>query len=138
MAILSFRNDKTAEELVEKIARAIIEKERLEQLKERIETVLEKLSEQERALIAVRYFGESRKNKNALSTGKAWSESTYFRHQSRLFRKVSAMLKGAGLTAERFEQDYAQIDIFEKVRKFVAEGKDCQLGGREKKWLKGE
>ena len=137
MAILSYRGIETAEETVERIARTILEKRRLEQLKETVEKVLDELSELERTLLSIRYFGGTRKKKNAPPELLAWSESKYFRKQARLFSKVSAMMKRDGLTEERFEEEYAQIDIFERVYKFVAEGKDCKIGGREKKWLKG-
>lgn len=134
MAILSYRGNKSAEELVEKIVETILEKEKLERLKAVVETVLGKLSEEERALIAIRYFGGARKMKNALPVD-GWSESKYFRKQARLFNKVCAIVKGTGLTEDVFEREYASIDIFERVCKFVADGK---IGASEKKWLKGD
>lgn len=137
MAILSYRGVRTAEKTVERIAEAILEKQRLEWLKETVERVLDRLDEQERALLSIRYFGASKKMKNALSDTAEWSESKYFRRQARLFRKVCAMVKREGLTEELFEEEYSKMEVFERVYKFIAEGNDGRIGGREKKWLKG-
>ena len=57
-ALLSYRSYKSAEEVAEAIVKEILEKEDLSWLKARIELALQGLTEEERALIAARFFGK--------------------------------------------------------------------------------
>ena len=59
-ALLSYDSKTNAESLIEYIAEEIICKERLECLKSIVEEFFEKISDTDRALIAIRYFGKSR------------------------------------------------------------------------------
>ena len=128
-ALLSYDTRENAERLIEYIAEEIICKERLEWLKSVVSEVLSKLSEMEKALIAIRYFGKSKKRclvgvkwrdkkgEEAQSQKTSWSERTYFRQQQRLLIKVSAMLKAAGLSEERYQAWFAEMEMFKRVER---------------------
>lgn len=140
-ALLSYKSAKPTEELVEYIAKEIICKQRLEWLTKFLEGVMDKLDETEKTLLHIRYFSASRNRKNygaqkenaeIFSGIAAWSDSTYFRRQSRLAEKFETMLKSAGLSEEIFEKDFAFIDIFQCVRRFLAQGGDNRLRQKER------
>ena len=147
-ALLSYRSAAPTWHLAETIAEQIVEKQRLEWLKERVERVFARLDERERTLLAVRYFrGGGRADgltikKTSDGTDEkvraeiaAWSERKYFRQQSRLADKVGAMLCGMGITKETFEREYAPLDTFRKIYKYVQAGKDGVTLGREREAL---
>ncbi len=143
-ALLSYRNQEQTEALAEYLAEEILRKESLERLKGIVEDILERLSDVERTLIAIRYFGKKRKIKKA-PTGIAVkkespknlfrSERNYFRKQQRLSEKVGAMLRCAGITKEVYLKEFAPIDLFSKIQRFVAEGRDGKISEEEKRWL---
>ena len=117
-ALLSYNNSVSAENLAIYLAEEIIRKNKLLWLKNLMEKEFAKLTDEERELLAVRYFGKRRAEvKEALET--AESERQYFRRQNRVSEKVAAMLQCAGLTKEVYERDFAKIDIFERVQKLV-------------------
>ena len=133
-ALLSYRSDKTAEELAFYIAKEILVKNRLVWLKRLIAGVLDKLSEVERALLAIRYFGKKRKKKTALDklsskTQTLSSDSKYFRMQNRLGEKVGAMLKNAGFSNEIFQRDFATLETFARILRFLEEKKSAKIEG---------
>lgn len=144
-AALSVRTDKSAFELAVDLAKEICEKRDLEWLKACVETALDMLTGVEKTLIATRYFGKRRKRKKPFtyeSEGSkaeiaAWSERKYFRFQSRLSEKVGAILNRLGLTEEVFEKKFAKNDIFEKIYRFVCEGKDQKIAQKAQRWLRG-
>lgn len=144
-ALLSYRNDKTAEELIFYIAQEIVRKERLVWLKETISKILKTLSGGERVLLAIRYFGKERKFKSAVQkkdewlSGERrytdWSESKYFRMQNRVAEKVGAALVREGFTKETFENDFAETEVFKEVCRFLERGGDKDVSSRERGWL---
>lgn len=144
-AVLSSRTDKSAFELAVEIAKEICEKQDLEWLKACVEKALEMLTDVERTLIGVRYFGNRRKIKKFpfQNGGQAqleiatWSERKYFRFQNRLSEKISVLLNRLGLTEETFESRFAKTDIFNKIYRFVCEGKDRKLAQRAQRWICG-
>lgn len=144
-AALSVRTDKSAFALAVELAKEVCEKQDLEWLKECVEKALDSLTDVEKTLIAARYFGKRRKIKKPLTSASelpkteiaAWSERKYFRFQGRLSEKVSVILNRLGLTEEVFESKFAKTDIFEKIYRFVCEGKDQKIAQREQRWLKG-
>ena len=144
-AILSSRTDKSAFELAVALAKEICEKQDLEWLKDCVEKALEKLTDVERELIAVRYFGKGRKLKKislkdsgqAQSEIASWSERKYFRFQNRLAEKISSLLVRLGLTEEVFESRFAGTDIFQKLYRFVCDGKDQKIAQRAWRWICG-
>lgn len=139
-ALLSYRSDALAEELAEYIAEEIVCKRKLEWLKNAVEGVVNRLDAVEKTLIFIRYFGKERKIKRAETNlekrAGSWSESMYFRKQNRLGEKVGAMLRTYGLTKEVFESEFASLEIFRKINKFVEAGKDRKISENEKRWVR--
>lgn len=134
-AVLSYKSNLSTENLAEYIVGEILEKERLTWLKRVVSGVLDKLSDLERAMVGVRYFGHKRKEKLPAGTAfGTWSERTYFREQERLGIKLGGMLTAAGLTAEVFEKWFAPTQLFETVHKYAKKRTDS-VSVREKKWL---
>ncbi len=143
-ALLSYRSKKSAEELVEYLAKEIICKQRLEWLKGFLDRVLDKLDETERALVKVRYFspcksrktgGERTETSAVFSKIAAWSDSTYYRRQTKLSEKIEKTLADEGLTEEIFQRDFAFIDILAAVARFVQRGGDGAFGKRERNYV---
>ena len=144
-AALSVRTDKSAFELAVELAGEVCEKRDLEWLKGCVEAALDMLTDVEKTLIAARYFGKRCKSKKSLPTKgelpkteiAAWSERKYFRFQNRLSEKVCAILNRLGVTEEVFEKKFAKTDIFERIYRFVCEGKDQKIAQRAQRWLRG-
>ena len=108
-AILSYRSDALAEKLVEYIAEEIINKRKLEWLKDAVEAVLERLDTMEKTLVAIRYFQKERAIKRkplSVENAPSWSASTYFRKLNSLGEMVGAMLREYGVSKEVFEADF--------------------------------
>lgn len=122
-ALLSYGNGKSAEETAIEIAFEILSQRNFRWLKERLQAVLARLSEEERTLVEIRYFGKKKARFSEVciekSTGKPWSERKYFRRQDRLSKKLEAIVKGVGLTEEVFERDFACTELVQAVAKFV-------------------
>ena len=131
-AVLSYKHSTDAESLAEYLAGEILDMRRLEWLKGRIEFILDRLSEEERTLLSIRYFGKGKKMKGLLEENKKWSERNYFRRQNRLSAKVEAMLRFCGVTEELFFNEFARIDIFKKIYSFVEEGRDKKISESER------
>ncbi len=143
-AVLSYKSELSAEALVEYLAGEIVYKRKLEWLLSEIEGVLQKLSLEERTLLAVRYFGLGKRKKPLSKAVKempvrtgypAWSESRYFRVQRRLYKKVEAMLCVAGVTEEVFDRDFARVDIFQGINRFVNGEREGAISERERTFL---
>lgn len=141
-AILSYKSDKPAEVLMEYIAGEIEEKRKLEWLKDCIQRALEKLSNVEQLLVAVKYFGKNHPKKQPLAQWHenekyfVWSERKYFRMQNRIIGKISGLLRIEGLTEELFKKEYETMDIFHKIHNYIQSGKDKGISSREKRWLR--
>ena len=129
-ALLSYKSQKTTEELAEYLAKEIICKQRLEWLKRLLDGILDKLDTTERALLHLRYFSPCKNRKQGIERGDAsvfstirsWSDSTYFRRQNKLAIKMESMLESVGFSEEIYEKDFAFIDVFQAVSRFL-EGK---------------
>lgn len=142
-ALLSYRTDKNAEEIIEYIAGEIIEKRKLEWLKNCVEETLKKLNDVERTLLAIRYFGKERRIKKPVKKEgarnaweiSAWSERKYFRRQKRLGDKVGTLFSACGLQEDVFENEYAQMEVFQKIYPFVCAGRDWRITRRERRWM---
>ena len=143
-AALSVRTDKSAFELAVELAGEVCEKRDLEWLKGCVESALDMLTDVEKTLITIRYFGKRRKIKKSLlaiderpkTEIAAWSERKYFRFQSRLSEKVGAIMNRLGVTEEVFEKKFAKTDIFEKIYRFVCEGKDQKIAQKAWRWVR--
>ena len=122
-ALLSYDGRWTAEQTAEYLAGEILNMRRLEWLKEKIESTLGKLTDVERALTDMRYFGKGRRLKSFLqkeknpSNERAWTKRSYFRCQERLGEKLSSLLVLEGLTEEVYERELAPIDVIQKIEK---------------------
>lgn len=142
-ALLSYDGRWTAEKTAEYIAGEILEMRRLEWLKAMVMEVLAKLTEEEKALVALRYFGKTKgvkaflkESENTKRTG-AWTQRSYFRRQARLGDKIGSAFALAGLTEEVFLRDYANIDIFKRIAQAVEKGQNENISARERRFLVG-
>ncbi len=138
-AILSYQSRFSAEALTEYLAEEILKMRRLEWLKGKIEEVLDGLSDVERELVALRYFGKRKKTLSTASCnplkGKAWTERTYFRRQAKLGDKLHSLLTLAGVTEEVYQREFASMDIFSKIQQYVEKGKDKKISADERRWF---
>lgn len=140
MAVLSYKSEKSAESLIEKIADEILVKDKLIRLKEMIESVLKELTDVERTLLGIRYFGMERKIKRNQDLGNTngfqpWNESRYFRMQTRLIKKVAEKLTLKGLSKAEFEKQYEHLELFEKIFRYISRRGESEISTREKRWL---
>ena len=94
---------------------------RLEWLKATVRKTLSGLSDVEKTLVAIRYFGKRkgvkallRDEKNPLKES-GWTERSYFRRQAKLGEKLTEAFALAGLTEEVFEREFADMQLFKKV-----------------------
>lgn len=134
-AILSYKSRLSTEALAEEIAREILEQRKLLYLKEKADEVIAKLTEIDKLLLQIRYFGQKRKlplleEKLCSSEGEKWSERKYFRRQERLGGKLGGLFSFVGLTKELFEKEYSLLDIFKPAKCFLKEGREetCKQG----------
>lgn len=122
-ALLSYDGRWTAEQTAEYLAAEILNMRRLEWLKARIENALGKLTDVERTVTEIRYFGKGRKLKGFLQKQKnplskrAFTERSYFRYQERLGDKISSLLALEGVTEEVYRRELAPIDVIQKIAK---------------------
>jgi hypothetical protein len=133
-ALLSFNGRTTALALAEYLAQELIHQQNLCWLKGIVKGILDKLTEEERVLLSIRYFGGGEKLRNfALSK---WNERTYFRRQASLEKKIAEQLIVAGLTEKVYASDFQSLDIFRKIHAFVEAGKDKKISARERRFWK--
>lgn len=127
-AMLSCEGRWSTEKTAEYIAGEILEMRRLEWLKGKVGDILAKLSEEEKTLVAIRYFGKKKRLK-ALFEGSVtpsrhcWTRRSYFRRQTRLGEKLGEALAVAGVTEEVFLREFSNIDIFKKVEALLEKRK---------------
>jgi len=126
-AVLSYYTPNGTERLAEYLAEEILRKNCLLWLRDVIEKTLAKLSDLERLLIEMRYFG---KRRNAVLTyrgkdgvEKPWSERKYFRYQQRLGEKIGGMLTIAGLSKAWFENNLLGVELIGKIYRYLEAGK---------------
>ena len=142
-AVLSYDSNLTTEKLAEYLAGEIIEKNRLEWLKTTVETVIGKLTDEERTLVDIRYFGKTNKLRDFLNGqaekrkdgGKGCSQRMYFRRQSRLADKLGAMLFYAGVTQKVYDESLKNLGVFRKIHRFVEEGRDRKISADDRRFL---
>ncbi len=130
-ALLSY--EKSAERVATCLAGEILEMRRLEWLKAKIGEVLQGLTEVERTLVAIRYFGKSKQMKALMQ--KPWTERTYFRKQQRLGEKLGGLLVLNGVTEECFMRELLPIEMLQKIYRGVEEGRDRKISCHERQWL---
>lgn len=131
-ALLSYGGKRTAFEVAEYLAEELIHQQNLSWLKQTVKGILDKLSDEERELLSIRYFGHTDKMRNfALCK---WNERTYFRRQARLSKKMGELLRVAGITREIYLRDFKDLDIFRKIHEFVEQGKDQKISACERRF----
>ena len=123
-AILSYNNRKSAESLAEEIAEELITQNKLLWLKEKVEQVVEKLTEREKKLVELKYWGRRLKKEEkekifSDGNGKIWSERKYFRAQDKLAKKLLSLFVFSGVSEELFEKEYSKMDIFKRAKRLV-------------------
>ena len=141
-AVLSYRMSRSVESEVEYLVQEIADKRNLAWLKTCVESVLAQLSDEEKTLIAVRYFGKERTIKKATvakavgQNGRrgAMSESTYFRKQNRLLNKVGELLGAVGVDEKTFEALFARLPLFQKVAALQVR-RESKLSKNERQWF---
>lgn len=142
MAVLSYRSNKSGERLIEAIADEIVTKDKLLRLREKTDAALRTLSAAERTLIAIRYFGLEKKMKSLGREKRGgyqpWSESRYFRMQARLVKRVGEQLALQGVTASAFNEEYADMELFERIFAYMSRREENLMSVREKRWLRME
>lgn len=157
-ALLSYESSWDTEKLTEYLAEEILRKERLEWLCGVVKETLDELCDLEKDLVAIRYFGKRKRLRAIVSVSKEeikgktngkskgcnecigegigiekkLSQRDYFRRQHRLAEKLNAIFKEKGLTKEVYLKEFAPLDVFEKVHRFVEEGKDKNLSLEER------
>lgn len=145
-ALLSYRSQKTAEEVAISIAQDILEKQKLLWLKEKVESALQSLTDAEKTLVAIRYFQKERKMKKPVAKSTAckekeqtcqkekWSERKYFRVQNRLCEKLKAEFIRLGVNKAVFEKQFAYMDLFAKISAYLQKRAE-KMSNKEKDWL---
>lgn len=139
-ALLSYKSQKPAEELVEYLAKEIIYKQRLEWLKGFLEGIMDKLDDTEKALLRLRYFSPCKNRKKEIQKENAevytaiatWTDSSYFRRQNKLAKKIGNMIENAGFSEEIYQKDFAFIDILQCVARFLDRGGEGKLQEKER------
>lgn len=136
-ALLSYDGSWTAEQTAEYLAGEILNMRRLEWLKKTLEEVLQKLTDVERTLTEIRYFGKGRMLKGFLQkqknpfTKRAWTERSYFRYQERLGDKIASLLVLEGITEEVYERELASIDVLQKIEQMMKRRGRYELKARQ-------
>lgn len=131
-AILSCDGKVRTEKLIEYLTEEIARKEKIEELKEAMDEVLEKLSDKERLLLELRYFRRKRKLEEGtkkIDLSKWGSERNYFRLQKKLADKLGALMKARGLTEEKYFSDYAGFKWIASVYRYVEAHKKGSSAG---------
>ncbi len=155
-ALTSYDYRRSTEKIAEYIATQVLLKGLFKQLRECAERALNGLTEEENLLLNLRYFGkidqlkkgvrricatyvgQERREKilSFLGLKKVWSERTYFRKQKALFEKICRKFQAIGLTKEKFEEEYGEIELFNGVKKFLESEKENALNSREIAFVK--
>lgn len=106
---LSFYSNKPCEIYADKIAELISDKRYLKLLKEKVDKILERLTEEERILIGYKYF------KNRPIEGFDYKSRRYFRQQIRVLNKFTEMLSYIKLTEDAFTKYYSKIPYIKSI-----------------------
>ncbi|MBQ8659098.1 MAG: hypothetical protein IJ506_08170 [Clostridia bacterium] len=145
-AYFSYTGSTATDKLCEYIAGQILELRTLERLKAIVDGIWQKLTETERFLAELKYFGKSKKTtaEAIAERGKEFlkkkfeglkSERNYFRRQERLLKKIGAFLRGAGITEEVFLSEFACIAVLRLAYRFVKAGKEKRVNKKEKQFI---
>ena len=94
------------ETFTEKLLSMIAEKQKLIDLKCKLDVLFSRLTDEEKALILFKYTGKVPENKFCFSL------RTYFRKQKRLQKKIETFLSYLNITEDVFEREYKNIRYF--------------------------
>ena len=139
-AVLSYRYLGDPSALAEYIAGEILKKQRLAWLKNQLDCLFSKLSEEEYLLLSIRFFGKISRAKaenekldrfeldgaKDLIEKYRWSERSYYRKQARVLKKMIAEINRIGITKEVFEKEFLEFEFLRAVYRF--------LGAKRKKF----
>ena len=103
--------DKFSEKLLSLYAR----REKIIVLKNKLDVLFSRLSDEEKAMLNFKFAGILPKTKFTFST------RTYFRRQIKLMKKIEEYLGFLNLTEETFKKDYADIWFFKSLGQSVKE-----------------
>ena len=116
-ALLSYNGRQTAERLAEYLAQEILRARNLVWLRTSLERVFARLTEEERALLALRYF----RRKGAMKAycertqQKPWTDGKLARRQARLSKKLEAMLEFEGVNKDVYDALFSNLSLFQKI-----------------------
>ena len=133
--VLSYRSKVSTEKLLEEIAELIITQRKLFWLKEKIDEAVLGLTETEKSLVKIRYFGDKKEAKRwrEEQTEKGCcSERKYFRMQERVGKKLGALLRFAGVSEKLFFEEYDGIDIFKRTKAILKKKEEKESLPKEK------
>lgn len=121
-ALLSYNGRQTVERLAEYLAQEIIQARNLVWLRTSLERVFARLTEEERALTALRYFRRKGAMKRFLEAkGQAlWTDGKMARRQAKLSKKLEAMIRFEGITEELYGALFADTELFQKIARYIA------------------
>ena len=140
-AVLSYKYMGDPCALAEYIASEICKKRKLAWLKEELDQVFDKLSEEEYLLLSIRYFGKISRAKNERSRMESakellekyhWSERSYYRKQNRVLKKMVAEINRIGINKEVFEKEYLEFEFLRAVYRFLNASKKKINTSRER------
>ena len=117
------------------LAEEILRKEKIEKLRNTIDEALERLTEEERFLLELRYFrrkGRLKQFCQKVDLKEIGSERAYFRKQAKLQNKLEGILKCRGFTEEKFRKEYGEFEWLMSVCRFIEQGKEKNAAGRER------
>ena len=130
-AILSYRSKLGTMRDVEAVADELLLANRLDELKEVVDSLLQRLSTEERFLLEYRYF---RRKKVLAEFGEelACSERNYFRKQEKLLQKMTALLGANSMTEEYLLEAFENCACLMKVYRAIASGNEFKICARRK------
>lgn len=143
-ALLSYGSRMSTEKLTEYLAEEIVRRQNADRLKNLLERVLLKLSEEEKTLLDVRYFGKADRVRRLFAAWRAglcklpfkpWSERNYYRKQARLLKKITGLLKVEGLDEKTFDEGCLDIEYVALLYQYLALGKEIAIEKKERQLL---
>ncbi len=138
-AYLSFDNRVSCEKLAVYLLEQLELKTRIETLSDTLGGVVDKLSDQEKFLLQLRYFGGKNKTISACSDEEirklCGSRRSYYRRQERLVKKIAEKLLRRGVNEDSFYKEYGEIEVIRRVDRTLKAGKRAAQSAREEQVL---
>ncbi len=120
-ALLSYKGRQTAEDLAEYLAQEILRARNLVWLRTSMERVFARLTEEERALLSLRYF----RRKGAMkayferTNQEPWTDGKFARRQARLAKKLEAMLEFEGVNKDVYDALFSNLSLFQRIERYI-------------------